>query len=280
MKIIFFGTSDFGVPSLKILHEKFNVLKVFTNYPKPSGRGKLIKKTPIHELAESLNITVINSEKPLVEDVSEEFDIGITIAYGSIISKAVLERAKYGFLNLHPSDLPLFRGAAPIERTLEAGFSKTRVCIIKMTPKLDDGEIVISKEYQINPDENSVTLARTFSEIGATMFPLAIEKLISGAGFEKQNDALTTYAKKISKSELFLESQMVANLSGEQVLNKIRAFASYGYPFIIHENVRIKIIKAILGNEQKSSLDIKVKDGWVSPILIKPEGRNVISIEA
>ena len=278
LKIIFFGTSAFGLPSLKILSENYDILKVFTNNSKPAGRGKGIKKTLIHEFAETLGLKIHTTEKPLAEDLPEEFDVGIVIAYGSIISKAVLEKAKFGFLNLHPSSLPIFRGAAPIERTLEAGFSETKVCIIKMTPKLDDGDIVISENYKILSEDNSIMLHSKFSEIGAKILPLAIQKIVScdSENFIKQDDNLATYAKKIRKEELFCHSK--TDLNSMEILNKIRAFASYGHIFILHQDVRIKIIQAVISEKRLTDLDIKTSDGFISPVLIKPEGKKEMLI--
>jgi methionyl-tRNA formyltransferase len=278
LRIVFFGTSAFGLPSLQMLSENYDILQVFTNNPKPAGRGKGLKKTSIHEFAETLDLKIHTTEKPMTQDLLEEFDVGIVIAYGSIISKAVLEKAKFGFLNLHPSNLPIFRGAAPIERTLEAGFTETKICIIKMTPKLDDGDIVVSENYSILLEDNSITLHSKFAEIGAKILPLAIQKIVScdDENFIKQNDALATYAKKITKEELFCNS--VTDLNSTEVLNKIRAFASYGYVFILHKEVRIKILQAIISEKRLTDLDVKTSDGFISPVLIKPEGKKEMLI--
>lgn len=271
MKIIFFGTAEFGVETLKALSLNHEIVKVITGIPKKSGRGHLLTKNPIHALAESLDLKIHNTQKPLMQDVEEDFDIGIVVAYGAIISKEILEKASIGFLNLHPSDLPKFRGASPIERTIESGDIKTRVCIIKMTPKLDDGDIVKSEEYFIKPSQNSLDLHKEFAVLGAKLMLEAIELLKTKTEFEKQNHDLSTYAKKISKEELHLQE---SKFTTQEIVNKIRAFASYGYPFIMHQGKRIKIKEAISSPVKISPLDITCTDGFASPTIIKPEGKN------
>lgn len=277
MNIIFFGTSQFGIETLEILHKNYNVIKVITPSPKPSGRGYVLNKNPIHKKAEELGISVLNTSKPTTHDIVEKFDIGVVVSYGAIISKDVLNLAKYGFLNLHPSDLPKFRGAAPIERTIESGEVRTRICIIKMTPKLDDGDILCFQNYTIQDDENSLDLHNKFAKIGANLLPIAIQKIIQNVDeFEKQDNSNFTYAKKISKDELFLNEENTANLPALAVINKIRAFVSYGCCFIMHEGKRIKILKARISGKQLTKIDLKCQNGFVSPLIIKPEGKDFI----
>lgn len=275
MKIVFFGTSEFGLETLDLLYKKYNIIKVITPEPKPANRGYLLNKTPIHQKAEELKIAIKNTSKPTPQNIDEDFDVGIVVSYGAIISENVLKLAKYGFLNLHPSDLPKFRGAAPIERTIEAGEENTRICIIKMTPRLDDGDIVCYQNYTITEEENSLDIHKKFAKIGANLFPLALEKLVNNYdNFEKQDNAKFTYAKKIQKEELLIKHY--ENFVSKDLINKIRAFASYGCCFIIHEGKRIKILKATISNFQLTKLDIKCQDGFVSPLIIKPEGKGFI----
>jgi methionyl-tRNA formyltransferase len=275
MKIVFFGTSPFGIEALRILAQNHEVLCVFTNPPKPAGRGKNLTPTPIEIEALKLELKVIHSSKPKLEEIPTDFDIGIVVSYGAIISKAVLEKAKYGFLNIHPSDLPKFRGASPIERTLEAGEKSTRICIIKMTPRLDDGNILASQIYNISNEETSLELHQKFAKIGANLMPIAISNLIKGFEGEVQDNAKTIYAPKITKEEL----ELTANLTITEAINKIRAFASFGYPFFFYQGKRIKILKAEGAKTAKTKLDLPLKDGFLSPLIIKPEGKNEMSIQ-
>lgn len=275
-KIVFFGTSAFGIEALECLASQYNILKVFTNPPKEAGRGKALQKSPIQLKAEELGLKVVNSSKPKPSELEEEFDVGVVVSYGSIISKEVLNLAKYGFLNIHPSNLPKFRGAAPIERSLEAGETKTRVCVIKMTPKLDDGNILAFKEYSINPEETSLDLHTKFAKIGAELLKPAIEALQNQEEGEIQDEKLTTYAPKIKKEELELKEGLV---TCQQAMNKIRAFASYGYVFTNFNGKRIKVKSAKITKIQETILDVQCKDGFISPLIIKPEGKNFMEIK-
>lgn len=275
MKIIFFGTSPFGIEALKFLSKNHEVLKVFTNPPKEAGRGKKLTPTAIEQEALKLGLKVIHSSKPKIEEITEDFDIGVVVSYGAIISKAILEKAKYGFLNIHPSDLPKFRGASPIERTLEAGEVSTRICVIKMTPRLDDGDILAFQNYQIQNEETSLDLHKKFATIGAEILPNAISNLVNQIQGEVQDNSKTTYATKIQKEEL----ELTSSLTTAQATNKIRAFASTGYCFFFHNGKRIKVLKAEPSKTRKTPIDLEVKDGFISPELIKPEGKNIISIK-
>jgi methionyl-tRNA formyltransferase len=272
LRILFFSSTKFGLNSLDLLNQKFNIIGVVTNNPKPSGRGKKTNKTPIHERAELLQLKVINSNKPTLSDIKEDFDIGIVISYGAIIKEEVLNKAKYGFLNIHPSDLPKFRGAAPIERTVESGDLKTRVCIIKMTPRLDDGNILTYQDYLIQESQNSLDLHDEFSKIGASLLPDAIEKLQNGYLGEEQNESNSTYATKITKQELELKHNV---LYTKEAFNKVRAFTSYGFMFLIHQGKRVKILECEISKISKTNIDIKCLDGFLVPTLIKVEGKNV-----
>jgi methionyl-tRNA formyltransferase len=274
MKIVFFGTSSFGIEALRFLAKNHNVLLVFTNPPKEAGRGKKLTSSAIEVEALKLGLNVVHSSRPKIEELPNEFDVGVVVAYGAIISKSVLEKAKYGFLNIHPSDLPKFRGASPIERTLEAGETLTRVCVIKMTPRLDDGDVLSFRKYHIQHEETSLDLHKKFAQIGAEILPDAISSLVNLVQGEVQDNSKTTYASKISKEEL----ELTSNLTTMQAINKIRAFASYGYCFFFYNGKRIKVVKAEASKIRNTPLDLELKDGFISPILIKPEGKNLIQV--
>lgn len=279
LRVIFFGTSNFGSPSLEVLHSTFVVLKVFTGSPKLSGRGMMLQKTPIQIQAENLGIQVHNSDKPTLSDLENEFDVGVVVSYGHIISSAILSKAKYGFLNVHPSDLPKFRGAAPIERTIQSGDESTRVCIIKMTPRLDDGDIILSERYFILEDETATDLHAKFAKIGAELLLIAIQRLVSGnSNFEKQDNSKSTYAHKISKEELFLDPIHTKNMKTKDLINKIRAFTTYGSCFTLHDGKRIKVAKASFSPQKLTKLDLECIDGFASPVIIKQEGKNFIPV--
>ena len=277
MKIAFFGTSEFGIETLKQLHANFSIEFVVTGVAKPSKRGQKTQNTPIFELATILEIPRIYTPTKLTEEFEEylkEIDFAVVVSFGMILPERILNSAK-NFINLHPSALPLFRGAAPIERTLEAGFCKTEICVIKMTKKLDAGNIIAKEEYEISQNENSLILHEKFSKIGAK---LIVDVIKNGEKInEKQNDFNATYAKKIEKSELELTDN--ANQAVISVLNKIRAFSSYGFCWKIYQEKRFKFIEAKITQTKITPIDIECKDGFISPTIIRPEGKGNLNIK-
>ena len=145
-----------------------------------------------------------------------------------------------------------------------------------MTPKLDDGNILACQEYLINPEETSLDLHTKFAKIGAELLKPAIEALQNQEEGEKQEEALATYAPKIKKEELELKANTT---TCQEAINKIRAFASYGYVFTTFNGKRIKIKSAKITKTQETILDVKCKDGFISPLIIKPEGKNFMAIK-
>lgn len=276
MKIAFFGTSEFGAETLKQLHANFGVEFVVTGVAKQANRGKKLTNTPIFELTTSLGIKRVYTPEKLTEEFEEylkKIDFAVVVSFGMILPERILNSAK-NFVNLHPSSLPLFRGAAPIERTVEAGHKTTDVCVIKMTKKLDAGNIVARQSYEILESDNSITLHEKFSNIGAN---LIVDLIKNGSKIEEvQNDEAVIYAKKIEKFELELKDFSNSTI---EILNKIRAFASCGYCFKIYEGKRFKFILARISKIRLTQIDIECTDGFVSPLIIRPEGKGNLSIK-
>lgn len=277
MKIAFFGTSEFGIETLEALHKEFSVEFVVTNPARPANRGKKLMETPIFECAKRLGIQRIYTPEKLTKEFEEylqDIDYGVVVSYGKILPERILKVAKKRFINLHPSSLPLFRGAAPIERTVEAGYTRADICVIEMVKALDAGNILAKQNYDISPHQDALDLHTDFAKIGAS---LIVDVIKNGSRInEKQNDALATYAHKIAKEELALPN--MSKEITEVVINKVRAFASYGYCFVVYNGKRFKILKAHVSAKRLTPLDIECSDGFVSPVVIRPEGRGNINI--
>ncbi|MFT4967174.1 MAG: methionyl-tRNA formyltransferase [Candidatus Deianiraeaceae bacterium] len=276
MKIAFFGTSMFGVPTLNALCKNFSVEFVVTGQAKQAKRGQKIINTPIFDCATQNGIKRIYTPEKLTPEFEEylsEIDYGVVVSYGKILTQNILSSVQKDFINVHPSDLPLFRGAAPIERTIESGLNKTAVCVIRLQRELDAGDILAKKDYTISNEENAIDLHTKFSHIGAD---LVIDFIQNGTkNVIPQRHQCATYAPKISKQEVQLYLQ--TNEMACNIFNKIRAFASYGYCYFIYNNKRVKIISAEITEESKTKLDIQCTDGFVTPIIIRPEGKGNIN---
>ena len=251
-KIIFMGTPIFCVPILKSLYQNgYNISVVFTQPPQKSHRGQKINKSPIQGISETLNIDY-RTPKTLKDNHEEyEFlkelnaDLAIVCAYGQIIPKNFLNLTKKGFVNIHASILPSWRGAAPIQRSIMNLDSETGISIMKMNEELDSGPI--SNIYKVKIDKN-----QNAQEISEKLSTLAAEKILDNvkdiledkAKFIDQDHSKATYAKKIHKEE----SQIDWEEDASKIIGKINGlFPSPGASFTFN-NERYKILKAEIGN--------------------------------
>lgn len=244
MKIVFMGTPDFAVPALKALTKYHDVVCVYTQAPKEAGRGQQLTKSAVHNFAEEQGILVRTPKTLRNEDTQAEFkelqaDIAVVAAYGLIIPKPVLEAYKYGCINIHASLLPKWRGAAPIQRAIQAGDNKSGVTIMQVAEGLDTGDMLLKGEIPITVDTTGGILHDGLAEIGARLvieYLKNIDEIIP----EAQSENGTCYAAKIDKTECKLDF----SLSAESLERKIRAFNPYPATYFEHNNERFKVFKA------------------------------------
>lgn len=207
LSVVFMGTPDFAVPSLsELLANGYDVRRVYTQPPRRSGRGKKLTKSPVHKFAEIMGLEVKTPEsfrKRLVIDELEQLniDVACVVAYGQILPQRALDAPRLGCLNLHGSLLPRWRGAAPIQRAIMAGDKVTGVQIMQMAKGLDTGDILLSETVPIKPDDTTVTLSLSLSQIGATMWPRTLAALDRGGLTPTPQIGEPRYAHKIDKSE-------------------------------------------------------------------------------
>jgi len=207
LKIVFMGTPDFAVPSLaEILASGYEVIRVYTQPPRPSGRGKKLTKSPVHQFAEIMGLEVKTPEKFRKSSVIDDLetlgaDVGCVVAYGQILPQRALDAPRYGCLNLHASLLPRWRGAAPVQRAIMAGDRQTGVQIMQMSKGLDTGDILLSESVPIAGDDTAQSLSGRLSRIGAGMWPRVLGALERGALTPTPQQGEPVYAHKIEKSE-------------------------------------------------------------------------------
>lgn len=208
MRVAFMGTPDFAVPTLEALVEAgHEVVVVYSQPPRPAGRGKKERKSAVHVAAEKLGLSVRTPasmkderEQEAFEDL--ELDIAVVVAYGQILKQRVLDAPKYGCVNVHASLLPRWRGAAPIHRAIMAGDDKTGVCIMQMEAGLDTGPVILRAETDVDASETTASLHDKLAELGAGSINDALGLLKSGeAEPDTQSEGGVTYAKKIEKAE-------------------------------------------------------------------------------
>ena len=283
LKIFFMGTPEFSVPTLQALvKNKFNILKVYTQPPKKSKRGQKIHPSPIEEFSKK---NKINFRNPVHLD-NEEFkifkefspDIVVVVAYGQIIPKNFLNIARFGFINVHASLLPKWRGAAPIQRAIMNGDKETGVSIMKIEEKLDSGPVLTSKEIKLDSNAIYGEIEKKLSEIGATLLIETLKKLENGkAEFIDQDHSKATYAKKIDKNE----TRINWNLEASRVVSHIHGLSPNPGAWFEHENERFKVLRA---NKSSSSgkpgmlldenLIIACKSDSIQILEIQRQGKN------
>ncbi|RMH13253.1 MAG: methionyl-tRNA formyltransferase [Gemmatimonadetes bacterium] len=207
MRIVFWGTPAFAVPSLRALtDEGHDIAAVVTQPDRPAGRGRRLTPSPVKEVAEAEGIEVLQPERPRGEAFLERLaelapDLSVVVAYGHILRSEVLDLPRLGSINVHASLLPELRGAAPINWAIARGHQKTGVTIMRMTPGMDEGPILLQTEEPIGPEETASELTARLSELGAEALVEALTLIDAGAIEEREQDhARATYAPKVDRA--------------------------------------------------------------------------------
>ena len=249
-KIVFMGTPFFAVPILKSLYQNgYSVSVVYTQPPQKSQRGQKINKSPIQGISETLKIEYRTPRS--LKNNKEEYDylkgldadIAIVVAYGQIIPKEYLSLVKKGFINIHASLLPKWRGAAPIQRSIMNLEKETGISIMRIGEKLDTGPICNSYKINIVADDNSETIAEKLSTLASEKILDNIDEILEDKiKFKEQNHNEATYAIKIEKTE----GQIEWSESAENIIGKINGLYPSPGAFFIYNGERYKILKASL----------------------------------
>ncbi|SEJ11334.1 methionyl-tRNA formyltransferase [Pseudooceanicola nitratireducens] len=251
MRVIFMGTPEFSVPVLEALVEAgHEIACVYCQPPRPAGRGKKDRPTPVHARAQELGLEVrhpvsLKGEAAQAEFAALEADVAVVVAYGLILPQAVLDAPKFGCLNIHASLLPRWRGAAPIHRAIMAGDAETGVCIMQMEAGLDTGPVLLREAVQIGAEEVTAGLHDRLSELGARLIVEALEQLPELEP-EVQPEGGVTYASKIDKGEARVDWSRPA----EEVDRLIRGLSPFPGAFVEVEGERLKLLASRLGDGQ------------------------------
>ena len=230
MRIVFMGTPDFAVPALNaLLKAGHEVVAVYTQPPRAAGRGMTLRKSPVHEAAETAGLEVrvpesLKSEAEQKRFAALEADAAVVVAYGLILPQPVLEATKQGIFNIHASLLPRWRGAAPINRAIMAGEVETGVSIMRVTEGLDAGPVCLTAPVAIGPEITAGALHDALAPLGAALMVAALAKLEQGAlHCQAQDDAAATYANKLYNKETRISWTGPA----QEVHDHIRGLAPY-----------------------------------------------------
>ncbi|MCX7086296.1 MAG: methionyl-tRNA formyltransferase [Methylococcales bacterium] len=264
MKIIFAGTPEFAVPSLQaLLDANYEVCAVYTQPDRPAGRGRHEQFSPVKELALKYDIPVI---QPLTLKTEEDLallqafnaDLMVVVAYGMILTEAVLNTPRLGCINVHGSLLPRWRGAAPIQRSLMAGDEKTGVTIMKIVRKLDAGDMLHKEDYVIGATDTASVLHDKLAELGALGLSKVLKEMEKGpVPAEVQDESLVTYAEKLTKAEAELDWQQ----SAQQLALKVRGLNAWPVAQTVYQGNVLRIWQA-----EALDGDLDLEPGTISSV--------------
>ena len=280
-KIVFMGTSVFAVKILKSLYQNgYPIATVYTQAPKKSNRGMRVTKSPVHSISETLSlevrtpVTLKNNQEEYDYLKDIDADMCLVIAYGQIIPESFLNLTKKGFINIHASLLPKYRGAAPIQRAIMNLEKKTGISIMKINSQLDEGPVCKSYEIDINEKDSSDDLSEKLSDLAVEKILDDIDDILDDkAKFKDQDHSKATYAKKINKKE----SSIDWNTPAKSVIAKINGLNGAHFIF---QGARYKILKAEINNLSGKpgeiigdSLEIACKEKSIKVMMIQREGK-------
>lgn len=253
MNVIFMGTPEFAVPTLKKLNEKGHEIKLVVTQPdKPSGRGKKLKKSEVKEVAEILGLPVFQPDKIKRQENIEVLksynpDVIVVVAYGQILNKEILELPKYGCINVHASLLPELRGAAPLNWAIINGATHTGVTTMKMDVGLDTGDMLLKAEVEIDEKMNVGNLHDVLMHTGAELLIETLDKLERNELVpEKQQDSLSSYAPMFNNEN----RKINWNLSAKNIHDLIRGLSPWPTAYFTMDDKTVKVYESTYTNEK------------------------------
>ncbi len=287
MRVAFFGTSEFAVPALRALAESAHAVGPVVAAPaQPSGRGRKLVPSPVEQQARALGLLVLTPKDPnepafVAELKSHNPDVAVLAAYGYILRPAVLDVPTLGFLNIHPSLLPRFRGAAPIQRALLAGEQETGVTVIVLSEEVDAGDIIEQEVVAVGQDEIAGELSQRLADVGARLVLDALTRFEAGTATRTpQGPGLVTSAAKITKAERNIDWRE----SAPQIHNRIRALSPEPGAVTSFRRRRIVLLRSRVHSTpdmgepgqllvRHSGLVVATGSGAVEITELKPEGK-------
>ena len=283
-KIAFMGTPIFAVPILKNIYQNgYEVSVVYTQPPRKSNRGQKFEKSPIHSFAETISFNIRTPDR-LKNNKSEyeyfknlDLDLVVIVAYGIIIPQEFLSLSKHGFINLHASILPKWRGAAPIQRSIMSNDKETGISVMKINEKLDEGDVSHIFKINIEERENAQTLSDRLSALASEKISEVIDSILyKEVNFKPQDHSKATYAEKIKKTEGLIDW----NNKAHDIIGKINGLYPYPGGYFIYGGERYKILKAEISfsNDQpgkvlSSDLEISCGENSIKILEIQREGK-------
>jgi len=291
------GTPAFAVPTLEALHHKgHEILAVFAQPDRPAGRGRSIAFSPVKQRALELGLTVHQPETlktiPTVQTISNlKPEVLVVVAYGLLLPRNILDIPKHGAVNLHPSLLPKYRGAAPINHALLHGDKVTGITSILMNSRMDAGDIILQEKLPVNEDENAGQLEQRASKLGADLILRSLEDLkMRRSEFRKQDESLVTFAPKLTSKDGHIDWRR----KSLEIQNQVRGLTPKPGAFTMFKEKRLEILETSANTEYRSlnieshpgqvvDVDkskgpvIRTGDGALVLLKVKPQGKKEMS---
>ena len=290
MNLIFMGTPDFSVPALRALVARHEVLAVYSQPPRPAGRGKKNRPSPIQQTAEALGLPVrhpLNFRDPadIAAFQALKADVAVVVAYGLLLPQALLDAPRFGCLNIHASLLPRLRGAAPIHRAIMAGDAETGVAIMQMEAGLDTGPVLLHQSLPIGPTDTTGDLHDRLSDLGARLILTALDG-VDTIPRTPQADQGTTYAAKIDKAEARIDWSRPAT----EIDRQIRGLSPFPGAWTMIGAERVKLLRTrlaagtgapgqVLSGQADAGLTIACGSGAVEILTAQREGKRPMEVE-
>ena len=294
MRVVFFGTPQFAVPSLeRLVHSAHDVVGVVTQPDRPRGRGQKVTDAPVKMTAVQHGLPVFQPARLRDPEVKETLtrwapELGVVAAYGKILPESVLNLPRFGMINVHASLLPRYRGAAPVQRAVIDGMPETGVTIMRMVLALDAGAMFAKVTRPIGADETSDIVEHDLAHLGASLLLDVIDDLAAGRAVEEsQDDSLSTYASKITKEEGLIDWTLAA----ADIHNRVRGLYPWPHAFSYLNGERLIVMRSHVAPEPTSAdpgTIVDVSPGAISVATglggrlaideVQPEGRRAMKV--
>jgi methionyl-tRNA formyltransferase len=293
LRIAFFGTPEFAVPSLRaLIASRHPVVGVVTQPDRPRGRGQRVSDSPVKQVAYEHNLDLLQPDRLRDDKFVSHFaqwapDLGIVAAYGKLITDDLLRIPRHGMINVHASLLPKYRGAAPVHRAIMNGDTETGITIMRVVKALDAGAMFAKSKRAIGPDETSAEVERDLALLGAPLLMRVVEEIAAGSAHEDpQDDSTSTYASRLTKEEGLMDWTLPAS----SLHNRVRGLYPWPHAYTYLEGARLIVLKTRVDDRpameppgtivgvSRDEIEVSTGGGRLTLLNVQPEGRRPMHV--
>jgi methionyl-tRNA formyltransferase len=293
LRIAFFGTPEFAVPSLRaLIASRHPIVGVVTQPDRPRGRGQRVSDSPVKQAAYEHNLDLLQPDRLRDDKFVSQFaqwapDLGIVAAYGKLITDDLLRIPKHGMINVHASLLPKYRGAAPVHRAIMNGDSETGITIMRVVKALDAGAMFAKSKRAIGPEETSADVERDLAQLGAPLLMRVVEQIASGTAHEEpQDESTSTYASRLTKEEGLMDWTLPA----ASLHNRVRGLYPWPHAYTYLEGARLIVLKTRVDDRPamdapgtivgvtRDEIEVSTGSGRLALLNVQPEGRRPMHV--